>query len=349
MPVSLFADISSRDAKTPVFVLTGFLGSGKTTLLNRLLRDPACGDTAVIVNELGDVALDHLLVERIDGEVTLLPSGCICCAVRSDFEDTLRDLLARRDEGRLPPFARVVVETTGLADPAPLVQAVDTQPLLAHFCRLGAVLTTVDVVNAPQQLDTQWEARKQVALADRLLLTKTDLAAVDVGLLERLRRLNAQAESRDLSSFAATNLAALLQPCAERAQTERALDLLGGRPIGPLHGEVSTLVLRADTPLSWPRLQDWLALLRARDGERLLRLKGIVRVADEPAPLVLHGVHHLFHPPLAAPQLDWPAGRSVLVLIGRGLDAAALEREFAAAVRSDANAASVARDDEAGV
>jgi G3E family GTPase len=312
-----------------------------------LLRDPACGDTAVIVNELGEVALDHLLVERIDGEVVLLGSGCICCTVRSDFEDTLRDLLARRDEGRVPPFARVVVETTGLADPAPLVQAVDTQPLLSHFCRLGAVLVTVDVINAPQQLDTQWEARKQVALADRLLLTKTDLAPVDDKLLERLRRLNAQTLPEEWSSRGRDSLAPLLQPRAERAEAERALDLLGGRPIGPLHGEVSTLVLHAEAPLAWPRLQDWLASLRARDGERLLRLKGIVRVAGEAAPLVLHGVHHLFHPPLAAPQLEWPDGRSVLVLIGRGLDAAALERDFAAAVVSGGDAATVATGGEA--
>lgn len=332
MPNSLFADIESRAVRTPVFVLTGFLGSGKTTLLNRLLREPSFGDTAVIVNELGDVALDHLLVERIAGEVALLPSGCICCAVRSDFEETLRELLARRDEGSVPPFARVVVETTGLADPAPLVQAVDTQPLLAHFCRLGGVLTTVDVIHAPRQLETQWEARKQVALADRLLLTKTDLAPVAAGLIEALKRINPAAEPQPLAGDAQA-LAPLLQPCTERAGAERTLQLLGARPIGPLHGDVGTLVLRADAPLDWLRLQDWLAALRARDGERLLRLKGIVRVADEPAPLVLHGVHHLFHPPLAAPRLDWPAGHSVLVLVVRRPDStAALEAGFAACV-----------------
>jgi G3E family GTPase len=333
MPSRLFADVASRDAKTPVFVLTGFLGSGKTTLLNRLLRERAFGDTAVIVNELGAVAIDHLLVERIAGEVALLQSGCICCAVRSDFEQTLRDLLARRDEGQVPPFERVDVETTGLADPAPLVHAVDAQPLLAHFCHLGAVLTTVDVIHAAHQLEAQWEARKQVALADHLLLTKTDLAPASAALVETLQRINPGVEPRRLDG--STALQPLLQPRGERADAERALQLMGGRAIGPLHGDVGTLVLRADAPLHWPRLQDWLADLRARDGERLLRLKGIVSVTDEPAPLVLHGVHHLFHPPLAAPRLDWPAARSVLVLILRGMDeASAIEQGFAACVAS---------------
>jgi G3E family GTPase len=322
---SLFA--TDKPERTPVFVLTGFLGSGKSTLLNRLLRAPALADTAVIVNELGEVALDHLLVERIEGEVALLRSGCICCAVRGDFEDTLRELLARRDEGSLPPFARVVVETTGLADPAPLVQALDGNPLISHFCRLGAVLTTVDMVNAPAQLAQQWEARKQVALADVLLLTKTDLAAAAPALLEALEQLNPQAERVRLD--ADTALAPLLQARATHTAVEQALHLLAGRPIGPLHGEVTSFVLRADTPLDWPRLQAWLAALRAEHGENLLRLKGVVAVQGEPAPLVLHGVQHLFHPPLAAPALRWPAGHSALVLIVRGLDPGPLREGFA--------------------
>ncbi len=326
---SLFA--SDNTGRTPVFVLTGFLGSGKTTLLNRLLRDPALADTAVIVNELGEVALDHLLVERIEGEVALLKSGCICCTVRGDFEDTLRELLARRDEGSLPPFARVVVETTGLADPAPLVQAVETNPLLAHFCRLGAVVTTVDVVNGLSQLEHQWEARKQVALADWLLLTKTDLAPLHGALDEALEGLNPSAR-RQLLEQAGALPAELLQPLPTHRAVQEAIGLLAGRPIGRLHGEVQSFVLEASTPLHWPRLQDWLAELRARHGEHLLRLKGVVRVLGEPAPLVLHGVQHLFHPPLVAASIDWPPQRSVLVLIVRGLDEAALRQGFTACI-----------------
>jgi G3E family GTPase len=330
---SLFA--ADNTERTPVFVLTGFLGSGKTTLLNRLLREPALADTAVIVNELGDVALDHLLVERIDGEVALLESGCICCAVRSDFENTLRELLARRDEGSLPPFGRVVIETTGLADPAPLVQAVLTQPLLAHFCRLGAVITTVDAVNAAAQLERQWEARKQVALADWLLITKTDLIAASTDeLAQALHALNPTARRRELQRAGALP-AALLEVLPTQRAVHEAIALLddaahawAARPIGRPHGEVRSFVLQADTPLDWPRLQAWLARLRAQHGERLLRLKGVASVHGEPAPLVLHGVQHLFHPPVSAPGLDWPAGRSALVFIVRGLDETTLSQGF---------------------
>jgi G3E family GTPase len=329
---SLFADDNTE--RTPVFVLTGFLGSGKTTLLNRLLREPALADTAVIVNELGEVALDHLLVERLEGEVALLRSGCICCAVRGDFEDTLRELLARRDEGSLPPFARVVVETTGLADPAPLVQAVETNPLLAHFCRLGAVLTTVDVLHGAMQLERQWEARKQAALADWLLVTKTDLAPANgaaaaplAALAAQLAALNPTATQHVLAPGAPLPIE-LLQPRAMHAAVREASGLLAGRPIGRLHGEVRSFVLQAEFELDWPRLQTWLADVRARHGENLLRLKGIVRVVGESAPLVLHGVQHLFHAPVAAPGIDWPPGRSTLVFIVRGLDAAQLRAEF---------------------
>lgn len=187
--MSLFESDKSAQ-RLPVSLITGFLGSGKTTLLNRLLRRDDMKDSAVVINEYGEVSLDHLLVERVDGEVAVLASGCICCTIRSDLEQTLRDLLVKRDRGEIPPFRRILVETTGLADPAPIVQLLLNNPLVSHFLRLDTIVTTVDAVNASHQLDRQYEAVKQVALADRLLITKRDLVD-DVGPLElRLRRLN---------------------------------------------------------------------------------------------------------------------------------------------------------------
>src|SRR5262249_14299774 len=188
-PMSLFESDKSAE-RLPVSLITGFLGSGKTTLLNRLLHHEDMKDSAVIINEYGEIALDHLLVERVEGEVAVLASGCICCTIRSDLEETLRALLVRRDRGELPPFRRILVETTGLADPAPIVQLLLNNPLVSHFLRLDTVVTTVDAVNAGHQLDRQYEAVKQVALADRLLITKCDLVSNIAALDQRLRRLN---------------------------------------------------------------------------------------------------------------------------------------------------------------
>ena len=187
--MSLFENDKSAE-RLPVSLITGFLGSGKTTLLNRLLRHDAMSDSAVIINEYGEVSLDHLLVERVDGEVAVLASGCICCTIRSDLEETLRTCWSSRDRGEVPPFRRILVETTGLADPAPIVQLLLNNPLVSHFLRLDTVVTTVDAANAIHQLDHQYEAVKQVALADRLLITKCDLVSNIAALEARLGRLN---------------------------------------------------------------------------------------------------------------------------------------------------------------
>ncbi len=319
--------------RIPVAVITGYLGSGKTTLLNHLLRQPAMADSAVIVNELGEIGLDHLLVERIDGETVLLQSGCICCTVRSDLETSLRGLLAKARAGAIPAFARVLVETTGIADPAPICQLLLNNPLLTHWFALDAVVTTVDALHGEQQLCARAEARKQVALADRLLVTKGDLVA------------GAELDALDDHLAALNPMAPRFRVVQGEITAER---LLGGSTANPVrrvaelaevaaghaphhaHGHaIAALAFTFATPLPWPRVRRWLAALRAHHGERLLRVKGVLDLEGETAPVVVHGVHHVFHPPVHLPA--WPDGerRSRLVLITDGLDRATVEALWA--------------------
>ena len=332
--MSLFESDKSAE-RLPVSLITGFLGSGKTTLLNRVLRHDGMKDSAVIINEYGEVGLDHLLVERIDGEVAVLASGCICCTVRSDLEETLRALLVRRDRGEVPPFRRILVETTGLADPAPIVQLLLNNPLVSHFLRLDTVVTTVDAANALHQLDRQYEAVKQVALADRLLITKGDLVD-DVAELElRLNRLNpgARIESVAHGEIDPAQLfgAGLVDPEKKRVNLERWLNEQafagsceaahehGDHAHHGHHGSIVSFVLAFDEPLDWMAISQWLAHLRHTRGADLLRVKGILNLLGEPTPVVIHGVHHVFHPPVAL--AEWPDAdrRSRIVFITRGI------------------------------
>jgi G3E family GTPase len=338
--MSLFENDKSAD-RFPVSVITGFLGSGKTTLLNRLLRHDGMKDSAVIINEYGEVGLDHLLVERVDGEVAVLASGCICCTIRSDLEETLRTLLVRRDRSEVPPFRRILVETTGLADPAPIVQLLLNNPLVSHFLRLDTIVTTVDAVNAVHQLDCQYEAVKQVALADRLLITKQDLVDDIAALQSRLSRLNpaARIESVAHGKIDPARLfgAGLVDPEKKRVDIGRWLNAQGfagsceaghehhghthhGRHAHHSHdASIISFMLAFDEPLDWMAVSHWLAYLRSARGEDLLRVKGILNLRGEPAPIVIHGVHHVFHPPVALPE--WPDAdrRSRIVFITRGI------------------------------
>jgi len=300
--------------KTPVVLLTGFLGSGKTTLLARLLEHPSLRDTAVIVNELGEVGIDHHLLRRVDERTILLANGCVCCALRGDLADELRDLHSRRERGEVPWFARVAVETTGLADPVPVLATLLTEPVVRHHYELEAVVATVDAVNGEATLEREPASLKQAAVADRIVVTKTDLAAPD-GLRARLARLNPAADVIE-AAHGDVDPAALLAP-AERDPRELRVQ-------APAHGDgLSAFCLFLDGPLDWAAFGIWLTMLLQARGEDVLRVKGLLDVGG-PGPLVLNGVQHVVHPPV---HLDaWPDAdrRSRLVFVGRGLDPAAV-------------------------
>jgi G3E family GTPase len=323
----------------PVTILTGFLGSGKTTVLNHLLRHPSLADTVVIVNEFGAVGLDHLLIEQAIEDAVLLKNGCICCTVRGDIADTLEVLWQRRDAGELPPFRRIVIETTGLADPAPVAHALLAEPGARYACRLDGIVTTLDALHGPLQLDRQPEARRQVAMADRILLTKTDLAE-PAGIAEteaRVAALNPTAPLRRIvaGSVEPADVFDLGPDGARLDQWLRPLESAGyhGHQHLPFrHGEqISSVVLRCEHPISWGSLQRWLESILSLRGDAILRLKGIVWLRGESRPIVLQGVHHVLHPSeyLMRPMQQGP---SRIVLITRGLSAAGLRASFTTAL-----------------
>jgi G3E family GTPase len=335
----------------PVTVLTGFLGSGKTTVLNHVLKQPGMAQTAVIVNEFGEIGLDHLLVESATDDVVLLNSGCLCCTVRSDIADTLLDLFVGRANGKLPHFERVVIETTGLADPAPVLHTLISDPLAAARYALDGVVTTVDAVNGGGTFDRQPEAVKQAAVADRLLLTKTDLAAAQpaAALQARLRALNPSAPIIAVAQGAVDpallfNLG-FYDPSTKSVDVQRWLrdEAFAGDhhdhhdhdaerlDINRHDDRVRAFCITRERPISWAALSTWLDALATMRGDDLLRLKAIVALSDRPGePVVVHGVQHLFHPPVLLPQ--WPSNdrRTRMVFITRDLPREAIEKTLAA-------------------
>jgi len=330
-------------AFTPVNLITGFLGSGKTTLLRRLLDDPALGDTAVLINEFGEVGLDHHLLERIDDTMVLLQSGCLCCTIRGELSAAIRELHSKRERGQVPPFRRLVVESTGLADPFPILSTVQADPVLRHHFRLGNVITTVDAVNGLGQLARQVECTKQIAVADRLVLTKTDLAGGPMAdaVAGRLSRINPSAPlwraaeapldatallSHDLFATAGRSEAARRWFAAELAAEPRAIAGDRNRHDETIHAFALTFAGQLD----WTRFGLWLTMLLNRHGDRVLRVKGILNVADSDTPVAIHGVQHLVHPPIH--MAGWPDDdrSSRLVFIVDGLDRGLIERSLAA-------------------
>lgn len=334
----------------PVSLLTGFLGSGKTSLLNHLLRDPAMAGCAVLINEVGEVGLDHLLIERIDEEVVLLESGCLCCTVRGDLARALRDLTLRHEAGTLARLDRVVIETTGLADPAPVINTLMRDPFLAHRFRLDGVVATLDPRHAAWQLAQHTEAQRQIAMADRVVLTKCDIASDDeVAQAQRqLDTLNPGAQrflSRqgavpaDLLSGMALYDPAQRGPAvaawlgaARIAAAPAARGAFGQRLVAPpAHdSRVATHLLRFDTPFEWDAFIDAIDLLLQVAGDRVLRLKGLVNVLGSELPHVIHAVERERYPESTLPA--WPdEDRSTrLVFITLDLPRAPLEKAFAA-------------------
>jgi G3E family GTPase len=314
--------------KTPVVLVTGFLGSGKTTLISRLLERPELGDTAVIVNELGEVGIDHHLLRRVDERTVLLSSGCVCCVLRGDLSDELRDLLDRRDAGEIPPFRRVVIETTGVAEPAPIVHTLLTDPLLPHHYTLDAIVATVDGQHGLRGR----EAVQQVAAADTLVVTKADVAAPgSVGEVEKeLERLNPTARVVR-ASFGE------IEPDLLLAASDRDVRELPTSNGDSHRRPVDAVVLTLDRDVDWTAFGIWLTMLLHARGTRILRIKGLLDTGAD-GPLLVNCVQHAVHPPV---HLDaWPDDdrRSRLVVIGYDADRAALEASLRAFDRTTATA-----------
>lgn len=321
----------------PVNVVTGFLGSGKTTIIKKLLASPDLADTAVLVNEFGEVGLDHHLFRGINENTILLGNGCVCCAILGDMKDALRDLFSQMTRGDIPPFKRVIVETSGLADPVPIAFTVQSEPVLRHHFRLGNVITTLDAVNGTRQLETHEESIKQAAVADFIIITKTDIAdPVETGSLKsRLAKLNAGAPlldgvqdmlspkhlfRDDLSDI--DSRASIVQSWFSNPEVEN--DGLSHR-----HSDgVQSFCVQTDRPLDWTAFGIWMSMLLHCHGDKVLRIKGLLNVFDVDTPVLINGVQHIVHPPVHL--TEWPDNdhSSRLIFIVQGMSIDSIQRSL---------------------
>ena len=330
--------LSQRDDRhrTPVALLSGFIGSGKTTLVNALLRDPRMANTAVAVNEFGEVPIDRDLIDHGADRTVVMANGCLCCTLAGDLDQAVMRLFARRDSGEVPAFARLIVEPSGLADPAPIAQAILRNPVLSRALRLAAIVTTVDCLFAEAQLAGHAQTRKQVALADHLVLTKPDLA--DATAMARLRAglrvLNPGAPVH-VSHMGAVAAAALFPPDffdASQDAAPRRAALFADDADAEHPGGIGSVSLCADRPLRWRAFEAWLRGIRTGHAEQLLRVKGLLNIEGVAGPVVIQGVHHVIDAAVALDAWPGPDRGSRLVLIADPATIAAARTSWARAL-----------------
>ncbi|WP_024910938.1 CobW family GTP-binding protein [Chania multitudinisentens] len=330
----------TQENKLPVHVLSGFLGSGKTTLLKRLLAGPDWHDVALLVNEFGEVGIDHLLLNEVAPDIVLLPGGCLCCAIRGELKQALLDLYERRQRGQLPPFSKIILETTGLADPAPILATLLHDRQLQYHFSQGMLVTLVDSEHGWQQAEQQPEWLAQVTAADWLLLSKTDRVspAALPALRAYLQQLNPLAQIACSTELADGDLSLFETPFNPQAPQRFRRWL--GKVAGPLkaqaplsdasaeHPATTTCVITFEQQINWSAFAVWLSMLLHCHGQSILRIKGLLNVAESATPVVIHGVQHSLHPPIHLSA--WPETRrqSQLVFIMRGISSACLHNAF---------------------
>lgn len=358
-------DINTLQQRFPISVITGFLGSGKTTLLNRLLQHPAMQHAAVVINEFGRVGIDHLLVRAATEDIVLMDNGCLCCTIRGDMVNTLQELLHKRTRGEIPQFDRIVMETTGLADPAPIIHTLLNDDEIKGFFNLDLVITTVDGVYGLQQLDQHYETVKQSAVADALIITKTDLVVEEHlnTLTQRLKKLNPAAsihysvqgevEVEQLFSHKLydpttkhLDVQRWLQADAYRAPTQtiqiQAFKKIAGNDQIRHDDYIRSFCIEYDEPISWKVLNRWFQQLTALRGKDLLRTKGIVYTQETDLPILVQGVQHIFQPPTTLEKWHVHPPRSQIVFITRNISQPVLEQMLRVLIQSKTHVESIA-------
>lgn len=357
-------DINTLQQRFPISVITGFLGSGKTTLLNKLLQHPAMQHAAVVINEFGRVGIDHLLVRAATEDIVLMDNGCLCCTIRGDMVATLQELLHKRTRGEIPQFDRIIMETTGLADPAPIIHTLLNDDEIKGFFNLDLVITAVDGVYGLQQLDQHYETVKQSAVADALIITKTDLAHPEqlIALTQRLQKLNPAARIYQSinGEFEVAQLFShkLYDPTTKHLDVQRWLhadvyrsptqtvQIQSVKKIAPnvqtRHDDyIRSFCIEHDEPISWKVLNRWFQQLTALRGKDLLRTKGIVYTQETDLPVLVQGVQHIFQPPTTLEKWHIHPPRSQIVFITRNINQSVLEQMLQVLIQSKTHVESI--------